>query len=61
MTEQIKKQKNKQSTILGMLTTLVMALAVIDWDNLNWNLPSTYFTILVIALPTLNGYVSTIK
>ena len=61
MTEIQRKQKNKQATILGVFTSLITALAVVDWDHLNWSLPSTYFTILVIALPTLNGYVSQIK
>ena len=52
---------NNKATLLGILTSVVMATAVLDWDTLDWNLPSTYFKVLVLALPALGGTVSTIK
>ena len=52
---------NNKATLLGILTSVVMATAVLDWDTLDWHLPSTYFKVLVLALPALGGTVSTIK
>ena len=52
---------DNKATLLGILTSVVMATAVLDWDTLNFHLPSTYFKILVLALPALGGTVSTIK
>ena len=57
----MKINNDNKATILGILTSVVMATAVLDWDSLDWHLPSTYFKILVLALPALGGTVSTIK
>ena len=52
---------NNKATLLGVATSVVMALAILDWDNLDFSLPSTYFKILVLALPAIGGTISTIK
>lgn len=52
---------DNKATWLGIITSVVMATAVLDWDTLDFTLPSTYFKILVLALPALGGTVSTIK
>lgn len=57
----MKISNDNKATLLGILTSVVMATAVLDWDTLNFHLPSTYFKILVLALPALGGTVSTIK
>lgn len=57
----MKINNDHKSTILGVLTSLVMATAVLDWDTLDFTLPSTYFKILVLALPAIGGTISTIK
>ncbi len=57
----MKLNHNHAATILGWLTSAVMATAVIDWDSLDYHRPSTYFKILALALPAIGGSVSTIK
>lgn len=57
----MKMSNDNKATWLGIITSVVMATAVLDWDTLDFTLPSTYFKILVLALPALGGTVSTIK
>lgn len=57
----MKISNDHKSTILGVMTSVVMATAVLDWDALDFHLPSTYFKILTLALPAIGGTVSTIK
>jgi len=52
---------DNKATLFGIITSVVMATAVLDWDSLDFHLPSTYFKILVLALPAIGGTVSTIK
>ena len=53
--------KDKLATILGILTSLCTAYAVIDIDSLNFNLFNTYFKLFIIGVPAVTGYFSTIK
>lgn len=48
------------ATIFGIATSICTALAVVDLDKLDYSLPSTYFKLLVLALPAVGGYMSTI-
>jgi len=57
----MKINNDNKSTILGILTSIVMATAVLDWDALDYTLPSTYFKILTLTLPAIGGTLSTIK
>jgi len=57
----MKLNNSNKSTILGVLTSIVMATAVLDWDALDYSLPSTYFKILTLALPAIGGTMSEIK
>lgn len=49
------------ATMLGLLTTIVTAMAVIDIDALDWQKLSTYFKLLVVIMPAVGGYLSEIK
>ena len=53
--------KDKLATILGILTSLCTAYAVLDIDTLNFSLASTYFKLVIIGIPAITGYFSTIK
>lgn len=53
--------KNAWATILGVLTTLCTAFAVIDIDTLDFKSINTYFKLFIIGVPALTGYFSTIK
>ena len=53
--------KDKQATILGILTSLCTAYAVLDVDTINFHLISTYFKLAIIGIPAIQGYFSTIK
>ena len=61
MTNEVRKKKSNQATILGVFTSLLIALEVMDWDNLDWGLPSTYFKLLSLSLPAIGGYLSQVK
>lgn len=52
---------NNKATLLGILTSVILAVSVLDWDSLDFTLPSTYIKILAIVLPAIGGSISTIK
>lgn len=52
---------NALATILGIATSIATALSVVDLDALNYHLVSTYFKLLVLALPAIGGYMSTLN
>lgn len=56
-----KKRKDLAATGLGIMTSLVMALALIDFDTIDFSKPNDIIKILVILLPAIGGKVSTIK
>tara|TARA_R110000868_G_scaffold349147_1_gene610451 strand:- start:380 stop:571 length:192 start_codon:yes stop_codon:yes gene_type:complete len=48
------------ATIFGIATSICTALAVVDLDTLNFSLVSTYFKLIILTLPAIGGYMSTI-
>lgn len=48
------------ATIFGIATSICTALAVVDLDALDFSLPSTYFKLIILLLPAIGGYMSTI-
>ena len=56
-----KKRKDLAATGLGIMTSLVMALALIDFDTIDFSKLNDIIKILVILLPAIGGKVSTIK
>lgn len=61
MTDVVRKKKSNQASLLGILTSIVIALQVVDVDKLNWHLPSTYILLGTILLPAIGGAASQIK
>lgn len=55
------KQRSKTATLLGIATSLVTALVLIDFDQIDWTSVNDWLKILVAALPTLGGAVSEVK
>lgn len=53
-----RKQRSNTATLLGILTSLVTALVLIDFDTINWHSINDWLKILVAALPALGGSVS---
>jgi len=54
--------KNSKATIAGYLTAVYNAIMVIDIDNLNFNLPSTYFKLFgAIIMPIVAGHITETK
>ena len=49
------------ATILGLLTSLATAFAVIDFDNFQFNKPTDLMKLFVIGMPAIGGFLSTIK
>lgn len=47
------------ATILGALTSVCTAWAVIDFDNFNFS--KDWIKLIIIGLPALGGYMSTIN
>lgn len=62
MTEIIRKQKSRQASVFGILTSVVTALAVFpDIDSLDFSKPSTWLKLCVVVLPAIGGIKSQIK
>jgi len=57
----MKLNKDLTATILGLLTSITTALAVVDLDALDYSLVSTYFKLAILCLPAIGGYLSEIK
>lgn len=54
--------KNRKSTIAGYIVAVYNASIMLDVDNLDWHLPSTYFKIFgAVVLPIIGGHVTEIK
>lgn len=49
------------ATILGLLTSVATALAIIDFDTFDFNSKKDLFKLFVIAMPAVGGYLSKIK
>ncbi len=54
-----KKLRNHLATILGAGTAVATAFAVINFDT--FDIKKDWFKLIVIGLPALGGYMSTIK
>lgn len=53
--------KDRLATLLGLLTSLCTAYAVLDIDALDFTKVKTWIKLIIIGLPAVGGYVSTIK
>ena len=54
--------KNTKATIVGYIAALMNAAVVIDWDNLDWSLISTWVKVIVgLGLPIVSGHMTEIK
>lgn len=56
-----KKKKDLAATAFGVITSLVMALALIDFNTIDLTKPNDIIKLLVVCLPAIGGKVSTIK
>jgi type III secretory pathway component EscS len=56
-----KRKKDFAATILGLITSLVMALTLIDFNTIDFSNPNDIIKLLVVLLPAIGGKVSTIK
>ena len=56
-----KSHRQKLATVLGVATSLVSALVLIDFDTINWSSVNDWLKILVAALPAIGGYLSEVK
>jgi len=56
-----KSHKNNLATLFGVMTSLSTAYAIIDFDSLNFHLPTTYIKLLIIGVPAVTGYFSQLK
>ena len=55
------QQRSRTATLLGIVTSLVTALVLIDFDEINWTSVNDWLKILVVALPAIGGSVSEVK
>lgn len=55
------KKRDYLATGFGLLTSLIMALALIDFDTINFSKPNDIIKILVVLLPSIGGKLSIIK
>lgn len=56
-----KIHRSNLATILGIGTTLLMSVTVIDFDNMNWHSINAWRDLLIICLPAIGGVTSEIK
>lgn len=56
-----KKRRDYAATGFGILTSLVMALALVDFDTIDFNKPNDIIKLLVLILPAIGGKMSVIK
>jgi hypothetical protein len=57
----MKNPKSTLATILGALTSVVTAIAVIDFNTFDITKFSNIMKLIVIAIPALSGYFSEFK
>lgn len=55
------KKRDRVATAYGILTSLVTALALVDFNAIDLTKPNDVIKILVLALPAIGGYLSTAK
>lgn len=53
--------KSNQSSLLGVLTTIIMAVAVIDFNTFDFNKSADLWKLLLIIVPAFGGAVSSIN
>ena len=56
-----KKLNDYAATIMGLLTSLATAYAILDVDALDFHNFKTYFKLFIIGIPAVGGWMSTIK
>lgn len=61
MSEETRKKKSKQATILGFASALVVALAMIDWATYGYPVMAPVLKSLAVSLPAIGGLTSQIK
>ena len=49
------------ATIFGIATSLCTAYAVLDFDALDFSMAKTWFKLVVVGLPAIGGYMSTLS
>lgn len=54
-----RKAKSKTATFLGLATAICTAFAVIDFST--FDIKKDWFKLIVIGLPAVGGYMSTLK
>ena len=58
----MKNKKSSIATLGGYFTAIYNALFVLDIDNLDYHLPSTYLKIIgAIVLPIISGHATQLK
>ena len=55
------KKRDYAATGFGSLTSLVTALALIDFNTIDLTKPNDVIKLLVLALPAIGGHFSTVK
>lgn len=54
--------KNTKATIAGYIAAIMNAAVVIDWDNLDWSLISSWVKVIVgLGLPIVSGHMTELK
>ena len=61
MKKLVNKNKSLIATVLGLLSAVATALAVIDFTNFNWKNPNDIIKIFIVAMPVVGGYFTTLK
>ena len=56
-----KKKNSLIATILGLLTTVATAIAIIDFNTFNFKNTNDIMKLFVIAMPAIGGYMSQLK
>lgn len=56
-----KRRRDYTATGFGIATSLVTALALIDFDNINWTSANDWVKLLVVCIPAIQGHVTTMK
>lgn len=56
-----KTTRNNLATWAGLLTTIIQAAVLIDFDTINYRSVNDWMKILVVVAPAVGGYLSEIK
>ncbi len=57
----MKINRNKSATLLGIVTSIVMALTLLDLDSMDFSKPNTWVKILALLMPTIGGAASSLN